>query len=176
MNFVTCTKLDTGHCVKALCTDGGGEYTRKVAQRYLASKGIKHEMTTAHTPQHNSVTEHMNWTLLDKVCSMLSDTNLPQSYWFDALKYAVAIHNMTLMRTLDNMTPDEAWSGNKPDDEAVKDEDETPGASDEDNTSQSKFEAESKFESEIEDLLEAEPTPESEPEPEQELIAKSRPR
>jgi hypothetical protein len=70
MNFVMCAELDTGHCIKALHTDGGGKYAGKVAQHYLASKGIKHKMTTAHTPQHNSVTEHMNQMFLDKVHSM----------------------------------------------------------------------------------------------------------
>src|SRR5258707_370804 len=45
---------------------------------------------------------------------MLSDTDLPESYWYDALEYAALIHNVTPTRALDNTTPDEAWSGNKP--------------------------------------------------------------
>ena len=57
----------------------------------------------------------MNCTLLDKVRAMLLDANLPESYWFNALQYAVHIHNITPTRALTDQTPEEAWSGNKPD-------------------------------------------------------------
>jgi hypothetical protein len=57
----------------------------------------------------------MNRTLLDRVCSMLSDAGLPESYWLEALQYAALFHNVLPTRTLDCATPEEAWSGNKPD-------------------------------------------------------------
>jgi hypothetical protein len=53
--------------------------------------------------------------LLDKVRAMLIDADLPQSYWYDALRYAAHIHNVTPTRALVDETPEEAWSGNKPD-------------------------------------------------------------
>ena len=46
---------------------------------------------------------------------MLSDADLPESYWYDALEYTTLIHNVTSTCALDNTTPDKAWSGNKPD-------------------------------------------------------------
>ena len=104
--FVTHAELETGQCVKVLCTDGGGKYIGGKAQKYLEEKGIKHKIITPDTPQHNSVAKCMNQTLLDKVQMMLLDTSLPESYWFDTLQYATLLHNMT---------PEEAWSGNKPD-------------------------------------------------------------
>ena len=82
---------------------------------YLREKGIKHEITTPDTPQHNGVAERMNRTLLDKVRAMLIDADLPETYWYDALCYAVHIHNVTPTHALENETPEEAWSGNKPD-------------------------------------------------------------
>jgi hypothetical protein len=57
----------------------------------------------------------MNHMLLDKVHSMLTDTNLPDSYWYDALEYTALLHNISHTCVLDNLTPEEAWSGNKPD-------------------------------------------------------------
>ena len=57
----------------------------------------------------------MNQTLLDKVCTMLIDASLPETYWYDTLRYAVHIHNVTPTRALIDMTPEEAWSRNKPD-------------------------------------------------------------
>ena len=112
--FVSCAKVETGMVVQTLHSDGGGEYTAKDVQKYLAEKGIKHELTTPDTPQHNGVAEHMNRTLLDKVRAMLLDANLPESYWFDALQYAVHIHNVTPACALTDQTSEEAWSGNKP--------------------------------------------------------------
>jgi len=113
--FVTRVELETGQHVRALRSDGGGEYTGGDMMAYLDSKGIQSEVTTPYTPQHNGVSERMNRTLLDKVWAMLADADLPQLYWFDALEYAALLHNVTPTRALTNQTPEEAWSGNKPD-------------------------------------------------------------
>jgi hypothetical protein len=57
----------------------------------------------------------MNRTLLNNVRAMLTDADLPNMFWFEALTYAVHLHNLSPTRTLKNMTPEEAWSKNKPD-------------------------------------------------------------
>ena len=113
--FVARAEVETGQRVQALRSDGGGEYIGGETQQFLRDKGIKHEMTTPDTPQHNGVAERMNRTLLDKVRTMLIDAQLPEQYWYDAIRYAVHIHNVTPTRALVDMTPEEAWSGNKPD-------------------------------------------------------------
>ena len=83
--FVTRAEVQLGTHVQHLCTDGGGEYKSGKFEKYLDERGIQHEITTPHTPEHNGVAERMNHTLLDKVCSMLTNANLPDSYWYDAL-------------------------------------------------------------------------------------------
>ncbi len=96
-------------------TDGGGEYTGECTQKLLRTHGIKHEMTTADTPQHNGVAERMNRTLVETARTLLADAALPNSYWFDAVEYAAYLHNIVPTRSLDeHTTPEEAWSGNKP--------------------------------------------------------------
>jgi hypothetical protein len=45
---------------------------------------------------------------------MLTDATLPETYWYNALYYAAHIHNVTPTQALDSMTPEEAWSRNKP--------------------------------------------------------------
>jgi transposase InsO family protein len=112
--FVAHVELETGKSVRVLRTDGGGEYVGNVSMAYLESKGIKSEVTTPDTPQHNGVAERMNRTLLDKVRAMLTEADLPEMYWYDALEYAAFIHNVTPTRALANQTPEEAWNGNKP--------------------------------------------------------------
>jgi hypothetical protein len=112
--FTARAKLETSHCLKVLRTDGGGEYIAKTVDAFLKDKGVQHEMTTPDTPQHNRVAECMNRTLLNRVCSMLINASLPEAYWYDALEYVALIQNVTPTHALDNITPDEAWSGNKP--------------------------------------------------------------
>ena len=114
-SFVECAELETGQRIISLRSNGGGKYITGTIQQYLNEKGIKHEITTPDTPQHNGVAERMNRTLLDKVWAMLTDVDLPEGYWYDALHYAALIHNITPTQALDGMTPEEGWSRNKPD-------------------------------------------------------------
>jgi hypothetical protein len=113
--FVARVELETGQRLKVLRSDGGGEYIAGEVQSFLRDKGIKHELTTADTPQHNGVAERMNRTLVERVRTMLIDANLPDGYWWDALRYAALLHNASPTRSLSDSTPEEAWSGNKPD-------------------------------------------------------------
>ncbi|HEX4706357.1 MAG TPA: reverse transcriptase domain-containing protein, partial [Candidatus Udaeobacter sp.] len=113
--FIARAEVETGKRTRILRSDGGGEYTGAVVQNFLRERGIKHEVTTPETPQHNGVSERMNRTLLDKVRTMLYDSSLPPSYWYHALEYAVLLHNISPTQALPDVTPAEAWSGNKPD-------------------------------------------------------------
>ena len=113
--FVEHAEVETNHRVVSLDSDGGGEYIAGALQQYLKDKGIRHEMTTPDTPQHNGVAECMNQTLLDKVRAMLADAALPDTYRYNAIRYAADIRNVTPTQALDGITPEEAWSGNKPD-------------------------------------------------------------
>jgi transposase InsO family protein len=99
--------------MKLLCTDRGGEYTGNAVKCFLEDQGIGHEITTPDMPQHNGMAERMNQTLLNKVQALLTDTGLPESYWYNALSYAAYLHNISPTRTLNNTTPDKAWSRNK---------------------------------------------------------------
>ena len=114
-DFISRSETETGHLLKCLCSDGGGKYTANALVQWLDKKGIKWELTTPDTPQQNGAAEHMNCTLLDKVRSMLTDAELPETSRYDALLYATHLHNVSPTRALEDMTPEEAWSGNKPD-------------------------------------------------------------
>ena len=47
----------TGHRVKSLCTDNGGEYTSLEFQSYLKKEGITHELTVQRSPEQNGVAD-----------------------------------------------------------------------------------------------------------------------
>ena len=54
--YIVQAKLETGNQLKALCTDGGGEYTGANVENSLKNKGIKHELTTTNTSHVTTVT------------------------------------------------------------------------------------------------------------------------
>ena len=54
---------ETGKSLKVLCTDGGGEYLSQAFSDFLASCGVKREITNAYTPQENGVSECTNRTI-----------------------------------------------------------------------------------------------------------------
>ena len=65
------------------------------------------------SPDQNGVAERRNRTLVDMVRSMLSNSNLPQFLWTDALKTAVYILNRVPTKAVPK-TPFEIWKGWKP--------------------------------------------------------------
>jgi transposase InsO family protein len=101
--------------LKILRSDGGGEYTSQEFEQFLKARGIKHEITNAHTPQENGVSERLNRTLEDMEKAMRFDAKLPDSYWGDAVLYAAHIRNICATTSnKDDMTPYEAWTSRKP--------------------------------------------------------------
>nr|GEY37672.1 hypothetical protein [Tanacetum cinerariifolium] len=56
--------------------------------------GIIAHRTPPYMPQHIGVSKRINRTLLDMVCSMMSQTTLPKSFWDYAFEYVAHILNM----------------------------------------------------------------------------------
>ena len=52
---------------------------------------------------------------MEKARTMLLEARLPESFRAEAVNTAVYLHNRSPTRSLDNMTPYEAWNGVKPD-------------------------------------------------------------
>jgi transposase InsO family protein len=75
----------TGRSIKCLRTDNGGEFTSMEFENYCKEFGIERHKTTAYTPQQNGFVECMNMTLLERERSMLSNTNLQQELWAEAV-------------------------------------------------------------------------------------------
>ena len=67
--------------IKFLRSDHGGEYLSYEFGLHLKQCGIVLQLTPPGTPQRNGVFERYNHTLLDMVRSMMSLTDLPQSFW-----------------------------------------------------------------------------------------------
>ena len=102
--------------------DRGGEYYGRYTEngqapgpfaKFLQEHGIVAQHTMPGSPDQNGVAERRNRTLVDMVRSMLSNSNLPQFLWTDALKTAVYILNRVPTKAV-SKTPFEIWKGWKP--------------------------------------------------------------
>ena len=98
--------------VKTLRTDRGGEYTSTAFDDICNEKGIEHQFTIPYTPQQNGVAERRNRTLFDMIRSMMSQAQLPISFWGDALLTATYVLNRVPSKSVDT-TPYELWTQRK---------------------------------------------------------------
>ena len=96
--------------IKFLRSDRGGEYLSYEFGLYLKQCGIVSQLTPPRIPQHNGVSEHCNHTLLDMVCSMMSLTNLPLSFWGYVLHTTAFTLNRAPSKSVET-TPYELWFG-----------------------------------------------------------------
>ena len=104
----------TGRKLKVLRTDNGGEYTSAEFEAYMKKGGVQHELTVTKTPEQKSAAERMNRTLVETTQSMLADSKLPQKFWAEALSTAGYLRNRSPTKSVEAMTPSEAWTGKKP--------------------------------------------------------------
>ena len=92
-------------------SDRGDEYLSYEFGLQLKQCGIVSQLTPPGTPQRNDVSEHRNSTLLDKVRSMMSLTDLP--LWSYPLETVAFMLNRAPYKSVE-MTSYELWFGNKP--------------------------------------------------------------
>ncbi|KAG8482658.1 hypothetical protein CXB51_023976 [Gossypium anomalum] len=102
----------TGKQIKYLRTDNGLEFCSDEFNRLCRSEGIVRHLTVRHTPQQNGVAERMNRTIMEKVRCMLSNANLPKSFWAEAASTACFLINRSPSVAIEKKTPQEVWSGN----------------------------------------------------------------
>ncbi|KAI7964673.1 hypothetical protein MJO29_002771 [Puccinia striiformis f. sp. tritici] len=83
----------TGHTIKKLITDGGGEFVNKALSTILTDKGIQHNVSPPYTPQHNGFAERANRTIIDMTRTMMMQANMAPEWWAEAVKTATATTN-----------------------------------------------------------------------------------
>ncbi|CAI7879346.1 unnamed protein product [Closterium sp. NIES-53] len=67
--------------IKAIRTDGGGEFVNAELEKWMKSKGIKHDVTTPYTPQQNGTAERLNRTLVEAIRSLLQHSKIGSEWW-----------------------------------------------------------------------------------------------
>ena len=84
-----------GRKVKKIQSDRGGEYWNGEVKEFCAQKGIFHQKTNPYSSQENGVAERLNRTLMDKARAMLSESDLEEKWWGEAVLTANHVRNRT---------------------------------------------------------------------------------
>ena len=113
--FIKFTEKQTGQKVKILRTDNGREYVNANLKSTLDDLGIKHQTSIAYQPQQNGRAERVNRVLLEKARCMLAESKLAYKFWAEAVSTACYLANRSPKRCLGGHTPEEIWTGSKPD-------------------------------------------------------------
>lgn len=111
-NFKAMIEKQSGHQIKILRSDNGGEYESNEFQKYLDKNGIVHQTSAAHTPQQNGRAERMNRTIIEKAKCLIFDAGLPKCYWAEAVSMAVYLINRTYT-SIHGKTPLEKFTNEK---------------------------------------------------------------
>jgi hypothetical protein len=101
--------------LKALQDDKEGIYMSNRFIKYTDECGIIRRHTTRNRPQQNGVAERANRILGEDITAMLSESNLPASFWGHCLNAMVHVWNRLPTAPMGNITPYEAWHNKKPD-------------------------------------------------------------
>eukprot|EP00253_Pinus_taeda_P024581 PITA_24581 len=94
--------------------DNGGEFCSSAFSNFCDNHGIKRQLTTPYTPQQNSVVERRNRTVVEMAHSMLQHRNVPNKFWAKAVFTVVYLLNRSPTQVVKGKTPEEVWSGRKP--------------------------------------------------------------
>jgi hypothetical protein len=112
--FKALVENQTGKKIRVLRSNNGGEYTSKEFMDFCAGEGIKRELTVPYNPQQNGVAERKNRAIVGAARAMLHDQGLPLFLWVEACYTAVYLQNRSPHGVVGSMTPEEAFSGKKP--------------------------------------------------------------
>ena len=100
--------------IKKIRSDNGSEFKNSRIEDHCDEKGIKHEFSAKYTPEQNGVVERKNRTLIEMARTMLSEYNVSDSFWAEAINTACHASNRLYCHRLMKKTPYELLIGRKP--------------------------------------------------------------
>jgi hypothetical protein len=115
VKFQAAAEVECGHKLHVLRTDRGAEFTSATFYEHYVESGVQRHLTAPYPPQQNEVVERRNQTVLGMARSMLKGKQVSNLFWGEAVLTAVFILNRSFTRSIDGMTPYEAWHDTKPD-------------------------------------------------------------
>jgi len=77
VEFKALAKNETGHKIKSLRSDNGGEYVFDSFKELCVKEGIRSELTAPHNPRQNGVAQRKNRSIVGVEREMVRDQGLP---------------------------------------------------------------------------------------------------
>jgi len=107
-----------GTKIKSIQSDNGREYVNLEFEEFLKTNGIEHRTSAQYMrpymPQQNGVAERFNRTLIEWARCSLLQSNLPPSFWAEAVSTACNVRNRCPTKALQGKTPYELRFGHIP--------------------------------------------------------------
>jgi hypothetical protein len=100
--------------IKRVRSDNGSEFKNTRIDELCDDFEIRHQFSAKYTPQSNGLVERKNRTLIDMARSMLSEYNVSQSFWAEAINMACYCSNRLYCHPLKDETPYELLNVRKP--------------------------------------------------------------
>ncbi|GKD05844.1 retrovirus-related pol polyprotein from transposon TNT 1-94 [Tanacetum coccineum] len=113
IDFLTLVQRGLHAQVRTVRTDKGTEFLNKTLHAYFAKEGIKHETSTARTPEQNDIVKRRNRTLVEAAGTMLSAANVPLFFWAEAIATTCFTQNRSLVIPRHEKTPYHIINGRK---------------------------------------------------------------
>lgn len=107
-SFKIHVEKETNSLIRVLRTDRGGEFTSQEFINFCDVNGIRRQLTATYTPQQNGVAKWKNRTIMNMVRSMISEKQLPKTFWPEAVNWTVHVLNRSPTMAVKNKTPEEA--------------------------------------------------------------------
>nr|GFB23128.1 hypothetical protein [Tanacetum cinerariifolium] len=112
--FLTMIQRNLQAPVITVRTDKGTEFLNKTLNVFFKEEGIQHQTSTARTPEQNGVVERRNRTLVEAARTMFSASQLPLSFWAEAIATACYTQNRSIIIPTHDKTPYHIINDRKP--------------------------------------------------------------
>nr|GEZ64295.1 hypothetical protein [Tanacetum cinerariifolium] len=113
-DFLTMIQRNLQAPVITVRTDRGTEFMNKALNAFFKEEGIKHQTSTARTPEQNGIVERQNRTLIEAAQMMLSASQLPLFFWAEAIATASYAQNRSIIIPTHGKTPYHIINDRKP--------------------------------------------------------------
>jgi hypothetical protein len=109
-DYIALAERQTGHKIRCIRSDGGGEFWSTEWTRYVSERGIEHIRTPPDAHAQNGRVERVHLTVLDGVRTTLIQSGLPATFWAEAANYVVYTRNRTPCGP-QHLVPEDSWRG-----------------------------------------------------------------
>jgi hypothetical protein len=114
INTIKLKQTETSKILRELHADQGSEIITKELEKFLAENGTKLTTSVVNTPQHNSLIERANRTLLDMSKCMMQHSKCFLPLYGEATKCAAYVLERVTTSSSPEKTPYEKWNKKKP--------------------------------------------------------------